>query len=1044
MKKPTIFSFRRKRKDDQSLLANSDVHQPTDLFKRIDAEETRNDENDGSSWLPYQIATQNEESNDMESIRDNSDVSPAHYLLDEVSRAEGSSWKGDNFAMESKPPARSKAKAAKSNVLSMNVTHDSSGDDVFDDLESIKDRVVSQVDSLEDIMNDKNILLEPIDKKNTFASFKIDTDSSEVSQQRTQQSAESNILDLSTESLSTEGSGDLPIDPRLLKKRGILIVDPQNNGEIYRMDENHKNLTDKELIIIGLQRASEQNEEDDDQTLMSSLTEVTYQRSKEERVNYIMQHLKDAASQIPESRAWCGMFQCPPDFAEDEGIGGFQKDANLVKRDTRDTKPSMTQNANMLFNSLYAVSSKGGRGKKVELGNFSESIVVCITRIYLSLQDGENDGLRCTFNEPKLCHDLGVRLKEASDGRAIVVDILPESTAERSGVKIGDVLSVSVDPIVHKHVFEQKKISHASICTPKKFAVPLNNTFQGYEKACDFISRLELIGMRTSYREIFDMFLSKTSAGWPVATVFRRGSVGVQNFEDMPFGLLSVDMHIDLSRASSFFHEIVTKSREYDYHRESNAIYETVRGNIETFIPKPGCRTLHRMKILKSRRIDVIGEKAQSFGLETKRDTRSILLPKTFEENFHQSMFFAESRRSSLLTWYTENSDAIIYLKISGTFGGSGVTVTRIKEGSWSAPCAVGANINGCSFRLHADPIECMIFVRDLHDLDEFKKGKETILGGNEQKESVVIMTKIADAFCIEADMRCTLFRRHNLNELLYSSSNNVDPTSEMILQGKFQSPSEAIVFGGALRRLELPSTMYPHPTPPKNLVKFNANDWTVESSCKVSGLLDPPFDENTITTLRQLLDTFDNGESVYDEDLNEFEVFAQKFKQMLYDGVTIDRAWPLEEGKDDHDGSFMTKVTLKLHSRCTQSGREDFLLFVAKSRVAAIGSKCDFSCPSELPKNKCLSESLDLCNIVKVTQNEPKFAQSNTSLQKGRKRRKRFVSLKTKDGKRVPFLARTGKDASLLACGLKLLVERIQKHRHRDKFDSNRVCNEN
>jgi hypothetical protein len=211
-----------------------------------------------------------------------------------------------------------------------------------------------------------------------------------------------------------------------------------------------------------------------------------------------------------------------------------------------------------------------------------------------------------------------------------------------------------------------------------------------------------------------------------------------------------------------------------------------------------------------------------------------------------------------------------------------------------------------------------------------------------------------------------------------------------------------------------------------------------------VSGILDPPFDENTITTLRQLLDTFDNGESVYDEDLNEFEVFAQKFKQMLYDGVTIDRAWPLEEGKDDHDGSFMTKVTLKLHSRCTQSGREDFLQFVAKSRVAAIGSKCDFSCPSELPKNKCLSESLDLSNIVKVTQNEPKFAQSNTSLQKGRKRRKRFVSLKTKDGKRVPFLARTGKDASLLACGLKLLVERIQKHRHRDKFDSNRVCNEN
>ena len=542
--------------------------------------------------------------------------------------------------------------------------------------------------------------------------------------------------------------------------------------------------------------------------------------------------------------------------------------------------------------------------------------------------------------------------------------------------------------------------------------------------------------MRTSYREIFDMFLSKTSSGWPVATVFRRGSIGVNNFEDMPLDLLSVDMNIDLSRASSFFHEIVTRSREYDYRRESNGIYEIVRGNIETFIPKPECRSPHRMKILNARRVDVIGERAQSFGLDTKRDSRSILLPKTSEDNFHQPMFFTESRRSSLLTWYTENSDVIVYLKFSGTFGGSGVIVTRVEEGSWSAPCAVGANVNGCSFRMHADPIECMIFVRDLSDLDGLKKGERIVLGGDKQKESVLVVTKIAETFCVEADMKCTLFSRDNLNELFYSCSNDIELTSEMILEGKLQSPLEAVVFGGALRRLELPSTMYPHPTPPKNLAKFNTNDWTVESSCKVSENLNPPFDENTIATLRQLLETFEHGESVYDEELNEFEIFAQKFTQMLYDGVTIDRAWPVEEGKGDHDGSFITKVTLKLDSKCTESGKKDFLLFVAKSRVADVGSNCDFSCPVDLPKNKCLSESFDLHHIVKITQTEPQnFLEDETSLQKARKRRKRFVSLKTKDGKHVPFLARTGKDASLLACGLKLLAERSRKHQHGDKF---------
>ena len=563
-----------------------------------------------------------------------------------------------------------------------------------------------------------------------------------------------------------------------------------------------------------------------------------------------------------------------------------------------------------------------------------------------------------------------------------------------------------------------------------QFAVPLNNTFQGYEKACDFISRLELIGMRTSYREIFDMFLSKTSSGWPVATVFRKGSMGVRNFEEMPFGLPSVDMNIDLSRASSFFHEIVTRCREYDYHLECNGVYEIVRGNIETFVPKPHCRS-RKMKNFNARRIDVIGETAKSFGLETSREARSILLPKISEENFHQPMFFPESRRSSLLTWYTENSEAIVYIKLTGTFGGTGVTVARIKEGSWSAPCAITANVNGCSISLHADPVECVIFVRDIGHLDALKKGKQIVLGGDEQKESILVVTKIADVFCAEADMRCTLSNRTDLNSLFYSSNNGGKaPTSEMILEGKLQSPAEAIVFGGALRRLELPSTMYPHPTPPKNLIKFNGNDWTAESSCKSPGNLDPPFDDNTISTLRQLFETLEQGESLHEEELNEFEVFAQKFKQMLYDGVTIDRAWPTEEGNGGQDSSFTTKVTLKLDRKTTSSGKEDCLLFVAKSRVAAVGSTCDFSCPADLPKNKCLSESLDMLRIVKISQSMPQnFVKKSISLQEARKRRERFVSLKTKDGKRVPFLARTGKDASLLACGLKLLVERSRQH---------------
>ena len=557
--------------------------------------------------------------------------------------------------------------------------------------------------------------------------------------------------------------------------------------------------------------------------------------------------------------------------------------------------------------------------------------------------------------------------------------------------------------------------------------MPLNNTFQGYEKACDFISRLELIGMRTSYREIFDMFLSKTSSGWPVATVFRTRSKGMRNFEQLPLGLLSVDMNIDLHRASSFCHEIVTRSREYDYHQESNGVYEIIRGNIESFFPKPECRSSRQRNQLKIKSVDPVDEQAKAFGLNTGKAARAMLLPMLSDENCHQPLYFPENRRSSLLTWYTENSLALLYLKCTATFGGSGIAMTRISEGSWSAPCAIGAKFSGTRFRPGSDPIECIFFIRDVSELDGLKRGEEITLGGDHKRERILVVTKIAGRFCVEKNMLCSCYARNDINGLMYSK---LDPTpaTDFILNGKVTSPPESVNLGGALRRLELPSTMYPHPTPPNNLLKFNLNDWTIDDSCKVSKSLEAPFDENTISTLKELLQTFEHGESIYEEELNEFNMFAQKFKQMLCDGVTIDRVLPNDTGKQDGDISF-SKVSLKMDSKSTTSGREETLLFLEKSGGSRVMS--DFKRPMELPNAKTLSETLNFSNIVKISQNMPRsLVKPQTSAQEIKKRRKRYVSMRTKHGKRFMFLARTGKDASLLACGLKLLVERSQRQR--------------
>lgn len=450
MKVQNKFTFRRKRKGDQSLLSDAEVGKLSD-FNEIDQrhEESRNDEHesvDDYEWsvMPYQIASLNEQPMKITSNRDTVDDARVPEALKETQSFEKTSASYRRMPVSTKPVA--KATSSRSNGISARMTN-SHSDDIFDDIHSIRDRIIYQVDSLEDIMNDKSLLRSTSNTK-SIKSFKIDMDSSETDPQSHNLEGNSTLLEASKRSLTK-----FPVDPKYLKKKGILIVDPKNNGEIYHMDDTNKNLTDKELIIIGQQKYSSResggDDNDDDMTLMSNLTDVTYQKSKEERIKYIMSHLKDAAAQIPESRMWCNMFECNsfPNNNKKGTVSGEDAAVESVGRKTicaSSGEPSLAQNVRMFFNSLYAVSSKKARSNRVDVGSFSETVTVCITRIYLSLHDGENDnGLRCTYNEPKLCHDLGVYLKEGSNGQGVVVDVLPDSTAKRSGVEIGDVLSVS-------------------------------------------------------------------------------------------------------------------------------------------------------------------------------------------------------------------------------------------------------------------------------------------------------------------------------------------------------------------------------------------------------------------------------------------------------------------------------------------------------------------------------------------------------------------------------------------------------------------------
>jgi len=826
-----------------------------------------------------------------------------------------------------------------------------------------------------------------------------------------------------TSQASTGNSPDIPVDPLHLKSNGIMIVDPKQNGKKYNLSEKNRSLTNKDLLII--RKKPREDVVNDDESIISNLTEVTYKQAKEERLKMIMNNLNSSPTYTnPENQACCAGL---PLFSTEEDECLPESQYTDVKG--RNVKHSLTGDAALFVKSLVTLMGKDS--SKVNFGDFSENVIVCITRIYMATQEEVQEdvklqnliynnalnegtvkknglsrilGLRCVSKDPTLSHDLGVRFIEGSDGQAVVREVISESTAGRSGVKVGDSLS---------------------------FAVPLNNTFQGYERACDFISRLEMIGMRTSYRELFDMFLSKTSSGWPLAIVFRRKSTGMLQFERISFGLSSLNLEVDILRATKFLHELITRSREYDYYREADGIYEIVRGNIEYFLPQPRLREGWPVNNTTDNG-GTIGYIAKSIGFNNESEERIPFLPISSNASQETEIIHPSFRRCSLLTGYAENAIAVLFVRCSGSFGGSGVAVFRLNDSSWSAPSAIHAKMS-VGIQLRSTTIDCITFLQSEDIVNHFKeKGTLTIDSQNHGRLDYLSFTKINGSFFCTIQLKCSFEIREDLNKSFYEGKLNENITTADVVDGKIQNPTESMVLLGALRRLEFSSTMYPHPTPPENLVKYTQNDWSSQLSCKPSCPLEPPLDESGSLTLRELIALLIRHPVRYSEESTEFEVFTQKFKQMLYDGVSIDRIWPLLKTKtkdeqmplsslkngQDHKG--LLKLNL-LHGQLLRDSSLKFLTRAPTESRKISKTPQDGSIDLMDPSN---TTELKISDIICISQSmTKKFLSPKPPLEKDKKK-KRYVSIEIKGGKKLMFLARTGKDASLLSCGLKLLVE--------------------
>lgn len=252
----------------------------------------------------------------------------------------------------------------------------------------------------------------------------------------------------SSSSSMSDKTPELPIDidPAYGKKKGILIVDPNNHGKLYHMSETNKNLMNKDLIIIDGKRS--EDSESDIRTQVSNLTEVTYEKTNEEKMELIMQQFE----KVTGTNAWCKVFDCSSlDRVWEESPSMHVPYSGITDKQNESQTNLKNDSSGTTFDYLKSLFSVAmGGGGSVNLGSFQESISVCITRVYLTFSNDGNDiGLKCTYNQPKLAHDLGVRLLEMPDGRAVVTEVLRDSGAMRSGVLKGDILSVSESEIYH-------------------------------------------------------------------------------------------------------------------------------------------------------------------------------------------------------------------------------------------------------------------------------------------------------------------------------------------------------------------------------------------------------------------------------------------------------------------------------------------------------------------------------------------------------------------------------------------------------------------
>eukprot|EP00956_Cyclotella_meneghiniana_P003044 scaffold3740_cov51-Cyclotella_meneghiniana.AAC.5 len=224
---------------------------------------------------------------------------------------------------------------------------------------------------------------------------------------------------------------------------------------------------------------------------------------------------------------------------------------------------------------------------------------------------------------------------------------------------------------------------------------------------------------------------------------------------------------------------------------------------------------------------------------------------------------------------------------------------------------------------------------------------------------------------------------------------------------GTLSPPEQSIDFYGALQSLELPYSMHAHPVIPELIQAYCTSDWAAAMPTSSRN----KSSSNSVTStssgggMRTILKLVAKGDSI--DDKREIDVFARRFQYYLMDGV------PVYVVQRNNPSTKEEKI-LRLTNKGSNVFMESLLEISRKRRpgIMNVGMQGNFVASMDTITKLSRTPSL----LLDLDEEE----------------KKRFFSFET-DLSRDPImmLAKSKKDAMLLLCGLKLLLER-EKIRHR------------